>query len=385
MRILTYILLLFFYCSCATSEKSKPQEKSHNYISLKSELIDSIGITFYDDRQVLHQNDSTFIIYPEGNNLVFYHFESRTEVKRITFSVPVENMESFSVASANDLAIYYGQAIILYKGGKESIIELGNPPENLFWRNDIFGFEYFPKHNIVVLGLSGGKWPGLDNLDYFLRGLCAFNLETKEIVRLPFEFSSIYRTSEYWGAELYTSRQGDTLVVSENWSENVSLIDLNSFEISQFEVRHPNESLRTELPENLEEYPSVKPQEGDQKTEKYALWELRHFNFEKYYKAFLSEDGSTIYRFYQHRRDMKGENIRIASTNTKALSVVKYNIATDNTATFELPTDRFYMTGRFWLKAYDEFEHIKFVYTKERNPDRAVYLLDQIQLFTSDL
>lgn len=383
MRNLFIGFILFSLLSCESRIENSEKDDFFNFISLKSDLIDSIGFTFYDKKQIIYQNDSTFIIYPDGHHLVFYHFESRSKVKRIKFTVPVENMTAFSVSSTTDLAIYYGEAIIRFKDGQETIIEIGKPPEYLYWRDDIYGFEYFPAQNMVVFGLSGAKWPGEDNLDFFLQGLCAFDLEEKGIVRLPHKFSEIYRNAEFWGGELYTSRKGDTLVVSENWSEMVYLIDMNTFEMSEFEVRHEDESLNEDLPVNLDEYPKFQPQKGKQKTEKYALWELRHFYFEKYYKAFLNTNGSYIYRFYNHRIPI-ASGTPIASKNQSAKSVVRYNLNSKITESFLLPADRFYVPGSFWLRENDFFEHIKFVYTKEYDPDSAIYLLDRIQLFSQE-
>lgn len=363
MKYFYFVIITCFLTNCGEKQKRESEFSPINYVSLTSELIDSIGFTFYDDKQVLYQNDSTFIIYPDGNDLVFYHFETRKVMKKVTFSIAVENSEAFSVESLSDMAVYYGEAIIRHKNGVETIIELGDPPANLYWRNEIFGFEYFSNQNTVVLGLSGGKWPGKDTLNYFLRGLCAFNLNTREINRLPFEFSNIYRSPDFWGAELYTSRKGDTLVISENWSEQVYLIDLNDLKISQYDVRHSAERISTDLPINLDKFPQFKPIEGERKTEKYALWELRHFYYEKYYKAFISSNGKYIYRFYKHRAPQEALDRALPKMETP-LSIVKYGTDSTLSEEFLLPADRFYMAHQFWVRDDDVFDHIKFVYTK---------------------
>lgn len=382
-RIFSIVILFVFLTKCSSNDyigkDNDLDSKSLNYIAFTSELIDSIGISFYDTKKLIYRGDSTYVIYSEGRELIFYHFESRKIVKRLQFSVEVENCSSFSVASTNDVVVHYGNTILRMKDGVEDIIEIPEAPYRLSW-TDGYGFEYFPNQNKVVLGLNN-MWPGDDSLNYYLKGLASLDLNTRTIEMLPFEYSQIYHNAEYWGTELYLYRKGDTLLISENWGSEVILIDMNNLAMNKFTVRHPQEHLMEELPLNLNDHEEFIPKESEQKSKKYALWELRHYFFEKYQKALIDQSGRFIYRFYEHRIPTIIDKRR-PSRHEKAKFILRYDIDKHETVVFNIPSNRFYVPSSFWLRPNSTIDHIKFIYTKEHDPDKAIYLLENIKLYS---
>src|SRR5690554_4429053 len=118
-----FVFLLSGCSSIQYDEEITVSQGEHlNYIAFTSELIDSIGISFYDTKKIIYRADSTYIVYPEGKELIFYHFESRQITERLQFSVEVENCLAFSVEMVNNVVVYYGNAIIKMKDGMEEII-----------------------------------------------------------------------------------------------------------------------------------------------------------------------------------------------------------------------------------------------------------------------
>ena len=377
---------IFLFCiSCSgdrieKAEKDKQINSEFNYISLKMEYLDSIDFSFMDKEDILYYEDSTFIVFPDEKDLVFYHVESKSERHRLTFSINIENCSQISAHSPQDVAVLNDRSVLRLRNGEEEIHELGKGAFGLYW-DPHCGFEYFSDLNKVVLGLNFRRWPEEGKLDSILTGLGEYDLTTKTISKLPFEYSEFGRRKDYWGyGEFYisSSNNSNELVISENWSDAVYVINMRNKEMVKHVVPHSSEQLLADLPANLDDYPELIPAEGEQKTVKYALWELRHYYFEKYGKAFISLDGNSIYRLYYHRIPLKmnGEDTH---RSNKAISLIHYDTKEDKRREFLMFGDHFYVFPNFWLSNKNTIDHIRFHYTKERDVENAIYFLEHIK------
>lgn len=381
-----YIIVigLFVFASCGGQHRTYDEHMNEgislDYVALSVEYLDGVGFSFYDKKQVLYFGDSTFIIYPDSNDLVFYHLESKQEISRLTFSVFVENCKDFSVETPQDAAVWYGNSIAIQKNGLETFYEIGEEIDGYFW-HPFNGFEYFSNLDKVVLGVSCGSWPGVNRLDFCLAGLAEYDLQSKEIRLLPFKYSEIYRDSLFWGTEMYTTKSGSKLVVSENWSQNVYAIDMETYTINEFKVNHSDEKLDKDLPKDLIDYPQFAPGPEEQKTEKNALWELRHFYFEKYGQAFLGSDGNSIYRVYYHRIPLSFADYKTEAhfKHLKAITLIQCDMRTGKIKEFPLFAGHFFVPNGFWMGPDDKLDHIKFLYRRDRDVENAIYLFERIE------
>lgn len=375
-------MFVFVGCASKKSDDTTYTISQSNYVGMSMEYLESIGLTFYDKQQIVYCGDSTYIVFPDGFDLVFYHLESKKEANRIKFSINIENSLQISADSPRDAAVLYGNAVLRVRDGVEEIHELGDGLDGMQWGNHS-GFEYFANLDKVVLGLKKGSWPGEDSLKHFLSGLGEYDLTTRASSKLPFQFSEIYRKPEFWSSEYYVSRSDHRLVVSENWGEEVYVIDMKSNGVSRYTVKHSTERIKDELPSDLSEYPHLIPKDEEQKTEKYALWELRHYYFEKYTKALMSVDGKRIYRIYYHRIPV-GYNVSLLTPqprHQRAVSIVQYDLATEKTKEYILPANHYYVLSSFWLSQLETIDHIKFHYTSNREVDDALYFLERLEFF----
>ncbi|TVR38477.1 MAG: hypothetical protein EA392_09610 [Cryomorphaceae bacterium] len=348
------------------------------YTSLQSELLDSIGFSFFDSKRIIYRRDSTLIVYPDGDDLKFYLVEEKRDVAKIDCPVHVENARDFSVESLSDVVIFYGEALVRIKDGNERIIDLPKFTD-FAWLPETHGFEYFSDLDLVVTGLQA-SWTDDDNSANKMNGLVSFNLKTNEMRHLPFTYDNIYRNKDSWGAEIALSKSGNNLIISENWSEKVHVVNMETLEMNSYPVRHPAENIANDLPRHLSDHKEFIPGPEERVTERYALWKLRHHCFEKYGKAFLSASGDKIYRLYQHRITPTKSNTGL-SQHQKAQFIVRTDLLNGESVVYPVPSNRFFVWRGFWLTPEEGFQTIKFLYKSHFDRDDAVYLLETIELF----
>ncbi len=368
-------LLLSFSvgCSFQSIDTGSPQysDQRHCYVSIKNELLDDVGMTFYDQNQLFYHEDDTYLVYTDDSSLVYYHVNDRRISHALKFPVLIENCNSISAYALYGAVVHYGSALLVYEDGVVEIHELGGKFDRFEW-SEHMGMVYFPDQGKVVLPLKLEKWPGLSEVKSWNKYLGVYDFRNKRKEILSVSMNDIYSNEHNWSFEVFFSKSKNYLIVSEHWSPTVKILDMTDYSLQELVVVHPKERIKYDLPDI--NHPDV----TNSSNPKFTLWEIQHSYYESYGMALADLTSNKIYRFYFHRIPLNDEPQKLTK-NQKGVSIIEFDMENGSTNTFSIPADRYYMTRNFWMNPAGEIEHIKYLKKTVEPVEPSYYMLEKIR------